>query len=220
MSPSREVAMQDPALELDVIEELAWDPRIDATAVGVDAEEGTVTLRGTVSSLRHRRDAVKVARRVRGVLRLRDELEVRLPPAHRRDDTELSSDVLQALTLDTAVPTTVNAYAQHGVVTLMGFVDWHCQRLASEAAVANVLGVREVVDLIRLQPTGTADPVAFLRAARRAGLPSCVSLEATDGTVTVNGAVHTLSDHDRALALAWSTPGTVAVNDRLSVVPA
>lgn len=212
--------MQDPALELDVVEELAWDPRVEATSIAVDAEDGTVTLHGTVVSLRQKRDAVRVARRVRGVLRLRDELNVRLPPAHRRDDAELNSDVLQALTLDTAVPATVNAYAQHGVVTLMGFVSWHCQRLESEAAVANVLGVREVVDLIRLRPTGTADPAAFLRAARRAGLPPGISLEATDGTVTVTGAVRTLSDHDRALGLAWSTPGTVAVNDRLSVVSA
>ncbi|MEU1303597.1 BON domain-containing protein [Streptomyces shenzhenensis] len=209
--------MQDTVLRFSVLEELSWDPRVDASAITVVAEAGTVTLRGTVSSLRQRHDAVRAARRVGGARQVTDTLTVWLPPAHRRDDADLHSDVLHALLLNASIPATVNAFARNGVVTLMGLVTWHHERLETEAAAANVLGVREVVDLIRLRPTRQADPVEIARAAERIGLPRDVSLNVTDGAVTVTGSVSGLGDHGRALALAWSAPGTVAVHDLLVV---
>ena len=61
----------------DLIGELAADPKLDSAAITVAANDGRVTLRGTVGSLAERREASAPASRVFGVVWVRNELEVR-----------------------------------------------------------------------------------------------------------------------------------------------
>ena len=96
-------------LELDVTEELAWDPKVDSEEIAVGADDGTVTLRGTVGSFRQKREARKAAERVYGVLYVNNELNVRILDEYRHDDADLRGDVLQALMLDSLVPNTIDA---------------------------------------------------------------------------------------------------------------
>src|ERR1700756_4268613 len=79
-TPERnEVSMTDDELRRQVAAELCWDPRVDSDMIEVSADTGTVTLRGTVDSLRQKRQGSKAAARVRGVIRGADELRVRIP---------------------------------------------------------------------------------------------------------------------------------------------
>ena len=64
-----EAAMTDDDLRRGVAAELCWDPRMDSAAIEVSAASGTVTLRGTVASLWHKRAGGDAAARVRGVRR-------------------------------------------------------------------------------------------------------------------------------------------------------
>ena len=61
----------------DLLEELAADPNLDSAAITVSANDGRVTLRGSVGSDRERREASAVAGRIFGVVWVRNELEVR-----------------------------------------------------------------------------------------------------------------------------------------------
>ena len=54
-------------LAADVTDELFWDPKVDNAAIAASADGGRITLRGTVGSLREKRDARKAAERVFGV---------------------------------------------------------------------------------------------------------------------------------------------------------
>jgi len=65
--------MTDDELRRQVAAELSWDPRVDSEAVEVNADSGTVTLRGTVASLRQKRAGSKAAARVRGVIRVAND---------------------------------------------------------------------------------------------------------------------------------------------------
>ncbi|MGO9784049.1 MAG: BON domain-containing protein [Streptosporangiaceae bacterium] len=56
--------MTNDDLQLDVAAELSWDPKVDSQAIAVSADDGTVTLRGTVGNLREKREAGKAAARV------------------------------------------------------------------------------------------------------------------------------------------------------------
>ena len=58
--------MTDAELELDVTDELVWDPKVDSEEIAVSADSGTVTLRGTVGSFPQKREAGKAAQRVYG----------------------------------------------------------------------------------------------------------------------------------------------------------
>jgi osmotically-inducible protein OsmY len=47
--------MTNDELRLDVAAELSWDPKVDSRQIAVLADDGAVTLRGTVGSLREKR---------------------------------------------------------------------------------------------------------------------------------------------------------------------
>src|SRR3954469_5512906 len=111
-----------------VNEELFWDPKVDGEAISVSAEGGSITLRGTVGSLREKREAKKAAQRVWGVVSVDNQLQVRLLTSGQRLDADIRGDVLQALALDSLVPKSVDATVDDGVVTLTGSVEWRYER--------------------------------------------------------------------------------------------
>src|SRR6266704_1879495 len=142
-----------------VTDELFWDPKVDNVAIAVSADDGTVTLRGTVGSFREKREAKSAAERVYGVKGVENELEVRLMNDAKRDDADLRGDVLQALMLDSLVPATVDTKVEDGLVTLTGTADWQYQRDEAEFMTGNVFGVIAVIDEIGLKPSPSATDV-------------------------------------------------------------
>jgi osmotically-inducible protein OsmY len=61
----------------DVEEALAWDAELADDTIAVSADDGHVTLRGTVGSMREKLEAKNVAAGVFGVVAVKDELQVR-----------------------------------------------------------------------------------------------------------------------------------------------
>jgi osmotically-inducible protein OsmY len=112
--------MSDQTLQEEVAEEIHWDPKVDAKAIAVSANDGVVTLRGTIGTFHQKREATKAAQRVRGVVEVDNQLEVQLMTGQRRADADIRGDVLQALMLDAWVPASVDATVREGVVTLGG----------------------------------------------------------------------------------------------------
>src|ERR1700742_103398 len=136
----------DTKLEGNVSDELFWDPKVDNVAIAVSANDGTVTLRGTVGSLREKREAQKAAQRVVGVVSVDNQLQVRLMVGERRADAELRGDVLQALMLDSLIPKTVDAKVDDGFVTLTGTANWQYQRDEAEFVASNIVGALDIFD--------------------------------------------------------------------------
>ena len=101
--------MSDNEIQKYVEDELLFDPKVDSSAVSVSTEGGDVTLRGTVGSFRQKLEAKKAAERVYGVKAVDNELQVRLLDAYSKEDADLRGAVLNALTLNTFVPSTVDA---------------------------------------------------------------------------------------------------------------
>jgi hypothetical protein len=101
----------------EVNDELFWDPKVDNAAIAVSADDGAIIVRGTVGSLREKREATRAAQRVYGVMSVDDQLRVRVLDDARRADADLRGDVLQALALDSLVPQSVDAKVDDGFVT-------------------------------------------------------------------------------------------------------
>jgi osmotically-inducible protein OsmY len=212
----------DTDLVADVSDELFWDPKVDNTAVAVSADDGKVTLRGTVGSLREKREARKAAERVFGVISVDNKLQVRLMNDDRRGDAEVRGDVLQALMLDSLVPKSVDAKVDDGFVTLTGTANWQYQRDEAEFVASNIVGTLEVVDEIELTyPTpDRSDVKESIKKAfkRNAALDADVLQISTDnGSVTLDGTVGSWAEHDEAIDAAWAAPGVTSVDDQLVV---
>jgi osmotically-inducible protein OsmY len=213
--------MTDQSLINNVTEELFWDPKVDNAAIAVSSDGGKITLRGTVGSFREKQEAKKGAARVYGVKSVNNELEVRLLDKHRREDADLRGDVLQAFALDYLIPASVDAKVRDGLVTLKGSVDWQYQREEADFVAANVLGVIDVFDGIKLKAKPKANAVKDdIRSAfeRNAALDADdLSVTTSNGTVKIKGAVNSWAEHDEAVSAAWAAPGVTDVDDRILV---
>src|SRR6266511_5694779 len=205
-----------------VTEELYWDPKVDSAAIAVSVDDGVVTIRGTFGSFREKQDAKHDAERIYGVKDVKNELEVRILNEHRRSDAELRGAVLQAMMLDSLVPSTIDAKVDNGVVTLTGKANWQYQRDEAESVAGNLLGVMGVEDEIELiAPGPTADDVEHsIKKAmeRNAKLDAeSVSVESSNGTITLRGTVSSWADHDEAVSAAWAASGVTRVKDHILV---
>ena len=214
--------MSNDELTRHVTDELFWDPKVDNAAIAVSADDGVVTLGGTVGSLRQKREAKKDAERVWGVKSVNNDLQVRLLNDDRREDADLGGAVLQALMLDSLVPATVDADVDDGMVTLKGQANWHFQRDEAETVATNVAGVVSVDNAIELVPPAPSaeDLEHSIKKAmeRNAKLDAdSVSVESSNGTVTVRGTVSSWADHDEAVSAAWAAPGVTRVKDHILV---
>ncbi|HEX6713653.1 MAG TPA: BON domain-containing protein [Thermoleophilaceae bacterium] len=214
--------MSNEELRHAVDEELSWEPRVDNAAVAVETQAGIVTLRGTVGSLRERFEARKAAKRVYGVRSVNDELEVRILGEKSRDDADLRGAVLQALMLDSEVPSSVDARAKNGVVTLTGTVTYYFEREEAESVTSKVSGVSSIDDQIELRPPGpSADDVhhSIKKALERnAKIDAAdISVDSSHGTVRLFGVVDSWANHDAAVAAAWAAPGVTKVEDEIVV---
>ncbi len=214
--------MTNDDLQLDVAAELRWDPKVDSRAIAVSADDGSITLRGTVGSFREKREAVKAAARVYGVTEVSNELQVQLLNGSKRNDADLRGDVLQALMLDSLVPKTVDANARDGFVTLTGTVEWQYQRDEAEFLTVSVPGVLGISNDLTLTSTPDGRDIqsdisdAFRRSARLD--EEELSVDTTSyGAVILAGAVSSWAEHDEAVAAVWSAPGVTEVDDRIVV---
>jgi len=209
-------------LRMSVTDELFWDARVDSEAVAVSANDGKITLRGTVGSVRDKRAAQKAAERVFGVIAVDNQLQVRFLDDERREDAELRGDVLQALMLDSIVPKTVDAKVGDGFVTLTGTVSWKYQSDEAERVASNIVGALDVFDEIEIKhPMPSAGDVKeSIRMAfkRNASLDAGdLHVSSSNGTVTIEGTVSSWAEHDEAMDAAWSAPGVTSVRDRMRV---
>ena len=134
-----------------VVDDLTFDPDVDASDITVENRDGEVVLAGSVPSYPQYLEAAAVASRVPGVSRVHNYLEVALQPGDYRDDPTLTAMANDALTLGRTVAVGVEATAKNGDVTLTGTVRSGTERAAAEAMIANLTGVRTITDDIQVR---------------------------------------------------------------------
>lgn len=212
----------DLQLQQRVIDELEFEPSVNAAHIGVSVRNGVVTLSGHVESYVEKFAAERTARRVRGVKAIAQELAVRLPFEHKTDDDEIAARAVRILAWDVAIPRDrIAVKVEHGVVSLNGTVDWEYQRAEAEYDVRKLTGVKGVINDVMVVPRAEVEDV---RAKIRAALERNAEVEANnitvsvaDGKVTLGGKVKAWTEREAAERAAWSAPGVRQVEDRIEL---
>jgi osmotically-inducible protein OsmY len=212
----------DQQLKSDVASELAWDPAVNASAIGVRVKDGVVTLTGRLDSFAERSAVEKAVGRVSGVRGIALELDVQPAPHATRSDSDIAKAALHALRWHSWVPNDrLRVEVEDGWVTLSGEVDWLYQLTSAEPCIRPLLGVRGVSNEITMKPRVAAKDVttqivsAMTRHAHREARRIEVIVDG--GTVTLEGEVDSLPEHDAALGAAAATRGVSRVVDHLSI---
>lgn len=213
----------DIQLKADVTAELAWDPAINATNIGVMVKDGVVTLAGHLDTYAEKHAVEHAVRRVSGVRAIALDLEVRLSPEHQRSDSDIARAAVTALSLNSLVPDgKVKVEVEDGWITLTGEVDWGYQFTSAEQCMRALSGVRGIKNLVTIKPRVKGEDIAAQitaaltrQAARDA---KHIGIEVAGAVVTLSGKVHSMAEHDAALGVAFSTHGVSRVVDHLQVV--
>ena len=216
--------ISDHKLRQDVLEELDFEPSLDASHIAVGVHDGVVTLSGSVPSYADKLAAERAAKHVFGVRAFAQNLEIRLPSDKKTADDETAKRAADILQWRVGVPADrITIKVEKGVVTLGGQVDWQFQRKQAENAVHNLTGVLGITNLIRVSARPPLPKIkekiqqALKRSAELDG--SHVTVHAVGGTAILGGKVHAWFERDLAEQAAWSAPGVTDVQDDIEIEP-
>lgn len=213
--------MNDKQLRQAVIDQLNFEPGVDAADVGVTADAGVITLAGHVPNYAQKIAAERATWRVKGVRAIVQNIEVRYTSIPSSDD-EIAKRALSSLQWDATLPGNLRVTVHNGWITLEGQVQWQYQRENAGKDVRNLLGVVGVTNSITLKPVARVSAVkerieeALKRNAEVEAKQINVDIEGGD-TVTLDGKVDTWSERMAVQHAAWSAPGVKSVIDHLTI---
>lgn len=215
----------DYEIKQQVLRELKWDSRIAWAQIGVEVQEGLVTLSGAVNTYAKKIAAQQAAHRVAGVLDLANEIEVKPAGTYAHTDREIAMAVRHTLEWDALVPDErIQSTVSDGWVTLEGDVNVWREREDAEKSVLRLAGVVGVINKITVLPSDI-DPEELreeieealeTRADREADR---LRIEVKNGSVELWGRVHSWREKRAILGSVGHLPGVMAVKEHLRIDP-
>jgi osmotically-inducible protein OsmY len=161
--------------------------------------------------------------RVKGVLGIANDIEVRLPSSHQKTDPELARAAIEAISLE--LPSSHERFkviAKEGWLTLEGDAEWQYQRNQAEVATRKLHGVKGVINRVVVKPRVAPVEIkakienAFKRSAEVDAQQ--ISVTADGGDVSLAGTVSSWSEKQEAERTAWRAPGVVRVHNHINIV--
>jgi osmotically-inducible protein OsmY len=197
--------------------------------VKVAVDNGIATLTGTVDLYEHKADAEKRVRKAKGVIAVRNLIEVTGPTV---SDQELEAKLREKLAYDrVGYGNTFNAITvvvENGVVTVGGHARTDVDKDSALALVAIQPGVKDVIGEIEVDPNSMMDDQTRMAVARAIyGYPSLskysidpakpIRISVQNGHVELYGTVDTQSDKETAFIRANGVSGVFSVKNYLEV---
>src|SRR5208283_5691742 len=120
-----------------------------------------------------------------------------------------------------SVPNTVKVQVTDGYLTLKGTTEWQFQREEAERAVRPLKGVKSVSNEITVIPRVSPVDVKIKieNALKRNAEVDAkhITVETSDGNVTLRGYVRSCSEREEAEYAAWAAPGVTKVEDLIVI---
>ncbi len=197
--------------------------------VKVSMENGIATLTGAVTLYEYKADAERRLHKVKGVIAVRNLIEVGGPNI---PDKDLQARLAEKLAYDrVGYGNTFNAIGvsvENGVVTLRGHARTDVDKDSAIALVSTYPGVKDVVEEIEVDPVSMMDDRTRLEVARAVyGYPTLnkyaidpakpIRISVQNGQVELYGTVDSQADKEVAFMRANGVPGVFSVKNYLQV---
>lgn len=213
----------DDEIQSDVIDELAWEPVLNAAEIRVRVNNGIVTLEGTVTYYSEKLAAENAVKRVKGVKAVAQHIEVKPSQDGRIPDHQIAESVRRALEWSSRIPKEkIRVKVNKGWVHLEGSVGWLYQKECAENIVSDLTGVQAVNNQIVVEPP---PDTSIVKENIRKALARSANLEAgniyieTQGRkVILKGSAKSWNERKEVEKAAASAPGVAEVDDQLAII--
>jgi osmotically-inducible protein OsmY len=216
----------DERIKTDVVDQMYWDSRIDASNITIEVDSGQVKLNGNVPTFTAKQAAYDDAWVVSGVTTVENDLEVE--PSQTKvevpSDEQIQANIKNTFQWNPDLAAyKVDVTVKNGWAELSGTVDAYWKKVQAESDALSVNGVLGVTNNVAVVPTEkiTDESIAedVVNALERNLEINADNVDVTvrDGTVRLDGTVTTLSAKSAANNAALYTRGVVAVEDNLVV---
>ena len=212
----------DTQIQKDIIDQLAWEPYLNKSQIGVSVKNGIVTLTGQVDSYPKKLAVENAAKKIAGVKAIAEDLQLGVTPVNTPADTEIAAAILDILKWDTAVrEEKIKIEVENGNVKLEGEVEWEFERRNAEAAIEGLKGVRSVKNCIIVKPRLSAADIKqkIIAAFERNAVIDArkIDVDVADGKVTLRGTVRSFAEKKDAEDAVWFAPGVSRVESRIEL---
>jgi osmotically-inducible protein OsmY len=213
-------------IKKNVVDQLFWDARIDASHVKVEVNDGEVVLTGTVPDYTALKAAEEGAWALSGVMNVVNDLTIEYPPGvNVPSDDELKANVDSIIIWQPAYDTTdIRSSVKSGWVTLRGSVDAYWKKIRSEELVLTLNGVLGVTNELAVVPTKKiedkkiADTLeAALERQSTLFVEDLISIQVDSGKVTLTGSVPSMQAFRSVQKVAQNTPGVREIDNKLAL---
>lgn len=226
-------SQMDTSIESSIRNSTAYKTHLQNDAINVLAEDGKVTLTGTVPDESKKMLAQDVAESISGVKSVDNKLQVEGGSPREGSDAWLGAKVkAEILSHPEVGAPTVDVYVKDGVVTLQGQANNEAQRSLMTEYAKNVKNVKRVINemtVASVAPTqpetlGAAIDDATITAQAQLALVSNDStrnldtaIDTTNGVVTVRGNANTLAEKELVSSIINNIEGVKGVNNEMLV---
>ena len=209
-------------LQREVHDAIKWEPILNASEIGVSAKDGVVTLTGTVDSYAKKFEAENVAKGISGVKAVVEKIKV--GNTYQRDDNEIAEEIVRTFESNWEIPNEkVRVKVENGWIMLTGELQWNYQKQAVNVTVKNILGVKGVINRIKVD-FGMQDEIEKKKDIERAFARNWsinnenIEVEILGNNVVLRGTVYSWYQKDEAARIAWNTQGIRAVKNELVIL--
>ena len=212
----------DAQIKQDVLDELVFQPNIDETQIGVIVEDGIVTLTGFVNDYPKKIAAERAAKNIAGVKAVAEDIEVKYGDEYKKTDKEIAKAAVTALEWSASVPKEkVMVKVENGYIYLTGELPWAYQKKAAKRTVQNLLGVKGVINSIKIeQKVKTKKVKEEIKKAyeRSADIDADkINVEVEGHIVKLTGTVSSVKEKEDAEKAAFLALGVLEVKNELKV---
>jgi osmotically-inducible protein OsmY len=216
--------LSDEEIKKQIIDQLYWDNRIDASNIAVTVQDGEVTLEGTVPTYAARIETFSDVWKVKGIRKVKNRLHVTYKPPVPTDKT-IERNIRSLLMMNSTIESSdVNVSVYSGKVTLQGSVATVWERLKVENITADVRGVRNIKNEIVVVPGEkihdeliAMEIVESLRRDVDVDVDS-ITVSVEDGVVTLSGTVPDWQARMAALEAALFTAGVRRIDNNIELL--
>ena len=135
-----------------VINELRTMAAINANEIGVAVKNGIVTLSGTLHSYPAKISIERAVKKLANVKGIAQDIVVNLNGSHPISDSDIANVAINMIEWeDNYKIKNLKILVEDAVVTLEGEVEWDFQRKAATEAIADVRGVKKVINNIKFE---------------------------------------------------------------------